>query len=183
MNLSFASLRPVSNFAAPQDLSSRPEPPGSFFHARLFYGINSRSAEGVWIAAIALTLVSIAWIWASPFTLKNARLVQRVGKKLVGHGWAEAWDASTQYTEADISPRLWTNGALPASEEFTSPLKRGFSDYKLRVGGLIEEPREFSYAQIKAMPKQEQIMCHFCVQGWSGVANGPACRCGTSWTS
>lgn len=136
----------------------------------MFYGVNSNSAEGVWIVAIALTLVSIAWIWASPFTLKNARLVQRVGKKLVGHGWAEAWDVSTQYTEADISPRLWTNGALPMSEEFTSLLKRGFSDYKLRVGGLVEEPREFSYAQIKAMPKQEQITCHFCVQGWSGVA-------------
>jgi DMSO/TMAO reductase YedYZ molybdopterin-dependent catalytic subunit len=77
---------------------------------------------------------------------------------------------STQFTEADISPRLWTNGALPVSEEYNSLLKRGFSEYKLRVDGLVEEPREFSYAQIKAMPKKEQITCHFCVQGWSGVA-------------
>jgi hypothetical protein len=136
----------------------------------MFYGVNSNGAEGSWIAAVALTLASIAWIWASPFTLKNARLVQRVGKKLVGHGWAEAWDVSCQYTEADISPRLWTNGALPVSEEFNSLLKHGFSEYKLRVDGLVEEPTEFSYAQIKAMPKQEQITSHFCVQGWSGVA-------------
>lgn len=136
----------------------------------MFHGVDSAGAEGAWIAAIALTLVSITWVWASPFTLKNARVVQRVGRKLVGHGWAEAWDVTTQYTEADISPRLWTNGVLPTSEEFTSLLKRGFSDYELRVGGLVEEVREFSYAQIKAMPKQEQITCHFCVQGWSGVA-------------
>jgi hypothetical protein len=59
-----------------------------------------------WFAAIALMVVSIAWIWASPFTLKNARLVQRVGRMLVGHGWAEAWDVPTEYTEADISPHL-----------------------------------------------------------------------------
>jgi methionine sulfoxide reductase catalytic subunit len=136
----------------------------------MFYGVDSGGAEGLWIAAVALAVVFIAWIWASPFTLRNARLVQRVGRMLVGHGWAEAWDVSTQYTEADISPRLWTNGALPVSEEFNSLLKRGFSEYKLRVDGLVEEPREFSYAQIKAMPKKEQITCHFCVQGWSGVA-------------
>lgn len=79
-------------------------------------------------------------------------------------------DVSTQYSEVDISPRLWTNGVIPVSEEFTSLLKRGFSDYKLRVDRLVEKPGEFSYAQIKAMPKQQQITCHFCVQGWSGVA-------------
>jgi len=28
----------------------------------------------------------------------------------------------------------------------------------------------FSYAELKAMPKQEQITTHFCIQGWSGVA-------------
>jgi methionine sulfoxide reductase catalytic subunit len=136
----------------------------------MFYGVDSGRAEGLWIAAIALTVVSIAWAWASPFTLKNARLVQRVGRMLVGHGWAEAWDVSTQYTEADISPRLWTNGVLPVSDAFNALLKGEFSEYKLRVAGLVEQPEEFSYAQIKAMPKQEQITCHFCVQGWSGVA-------------
>ena len=28
----------------------------------------------------------------------------------------------------------------------------------------------FSFAELKAMPKQEQITEHFCIQGWSGVA-------------
>ena len=36
--------------------------------------------------------------------------------------------------------------------------------------GLVEHPRELSFAEIKAMPKQEQITEHFCIQGWSGVA-------------
>ena len=34
----------------------------------------------------------------------------------------------------------------------------------------METPRVFSYAELKAMPKQEQITTHFCIQGWSGVA-------------
>ena len=43
-------------------------------------------------------------------------------------------------------------------------------DYKLTVGGLVTNPKEFSYAELKALPKQEQITKHFCIQGWSGVA-------------
>ena len=43
-------------------------------------------------------------------------------------------------------------------------------NYRLSVGGLVMNPREFSYAELKSMPKQEQITKHFCIQGWSGVA-------------
>ena len=46
----------------------------------------------------------------------------------------------------------------------------GFASYRLRISGLVEAPREFSLADLKAMPKQEQITTHFCIQGWSGVA-------------
>jgi DMSO/TMAO reductase YedYZ molybdopterin-dependent catalytic subunit len=35
---------------------------------------------------------------------------------------------------------------------------------------LVEAPQEFSLADLKAMPKQDQITTHFCIQGWSGVA-------------
>ncbi len=33
-------------------------------------------------------------------------------------------------------------------------------------------PQEFTLAELRAMPKQEQIATHFCIQGWSGVAKG-----------
>ena len=56
------------------------------------------------------------------------------------------------------------------SDEFKALEKDGFANYGLRVDGLVENPREFSYAELKAMPKQEQITEHFCIQGWSGVA-------------
>jgi methionine sulfoxide reductase catalytic subunit len=44
------------------------------------------------------------------------------------------------------------------------------SVYRLHIGGLVEHPQEFSFADLKAMPKQSQITTHFCIQGWSGVA-------------
>src|SRR6185437_8550600 len=82
----------------------------------------------------------------------------------------EKWNPAIQYTEQDISPHFWANGTLPESDEFKTLERDGFANYKLRVDGLVENPRAFSYAEIKAMPKQEQITEHFCIQGWSGVA-------------
>jgi DMSO/TMAO reductase YedYZ molybdopterin-dependent catalytic subunit len=32
-------------------------------------------------------------------------------------------------------------------------------------GRLVENPRVFSFAELKAMPKQVQITEHFCIQG------------------
>lgn len=85
-------------------------------------------------------------------------------------GVAEWWDPNTQYTEKDISPYFWLNGTLPHSDEFNALVKGGFASYSLRVDGLVANPREFSYAELKGIPKQEQITEHFCIQGWSGVA-------------
>src|SRR5690606_10265367 len=64
----------------------------------------------------------------------------------------------------------WVNGTLPTSNEYNALQKNDFVNYKLRVGGLVENPQTFSYEELKAMPKQEQITKHFCIQGWSGVA-------------
>ena len=85
-------------------------------------------------------------------------------------GLAERWDARSQLTEKDISPFFWPNGTMPDSKEFDDLVADGFASYRLRISGLVEAPQEFSLADLKAMPKQEQITTHFCIQGWSGVA-------------
>ena len=56
------------------------------------------------------------------------------------------------------------------SLEFDDLVAENFASYKLRVSGLVEASRDFSLADLKAMAKQEQITTHFCIQGWSGVA-------------
>lgn len=138
----------------------------------MFAGLNSDSWVGVEIFCAVLLVVIAAWYVATPFTIRHARLVQNVGKHVVGplkHA-AEAWNPVVQYPEHAISPRLWPNGREPDSDEFQALADCGYEGYELHVGGLIKHPKVFSYADLKAMPKQEQITEHFCIQGWSGVA-------------
>ena len=136
-------------------------------------GTDTSGWGGTIIAFIAIAILATIWIRVSPFTLKHARLVQGTGKFLIGwvKGLMEYWDPDTKrYTEKDISPYLWPNGLLPTSGEYKELADGGYQAYKLRVDGLVEKPQEFSLAQLKAMPKQEQITAHYCIQGWSGVA-------------
>jgi sulfoxide reductase catalytic subunit YedY len=138
----------------------------------MFAGVNNDSWTGFPLFVVAMAILAAAWLVASPFTIRHARLVQSVGGFMIG--WlkelAEWWSPSTQYTEKDISPYFWLNGTLPNSEVFNALVDNGFATYSLRVGGLVANPREFSNAVLKALPKQEQITEHFCIQGWSGVA-------------
>lgn len=136
------------------------------------FGNDTHGWMGTIVAAAVLFVLTMIWFAASPFTLKNARFVQKCGKFMVGwiKGLMELWDPKTQYTEKDIAPYLWPNGLAPTSDEFKELERNGFVDYKLRVEGLVANPREFTMAELMAMPKQTQITNHFCIQGWSGVA-------------
>lgn len=135
-------------------------------------GTDSHVITGAAIMSAMMLLLVGLWFGATPFTIKHARLVQRVGKALVDPIMRrmELWDPSTEYGEKDIAPFLWPNGKLPDSADFTALCESNFINYKLRVSGLVANPTEFTYDELKAMPKQEQITNHFCIQGWSGVA-------------
>ena len=138
----------------------------------MFAGVHDGSWSGFWLFLPAMSLLVLAWLWASPFTIRHARLVQRIGRFLIGwlKGLAETWDPRSQLTERDISPHFWPNGTMPASAEYEQLVSGGFADYRLRIGGLVEHPQVFSMRDLKSMRKREQITTHFCIQGWSGVA-------------
>jgi DMSO/TMAO reductase YedYZ molybdopterin-dependent catalytic subunit len=119
-----------------------------------------------------MAILAACWLAASPFTLRYARLVQRTGAFMTGWlmGLAEGWDPRSQLTKKDISPYFWPNGTMPDSKAFNDLVAENFAGYRLRIGGLVETPQELSLADLKAMAKQQQITTHFCIQGWSGVA-------------
>ena len=138
----------------------------------MFAGVHDGSWSGLAIFVPAITLVAVTWWLASPFTIRHARVVQMIGEFMMWpfNALTEWWDPNSQLTEKDISPYFWPNGTMPKSAEFNALVADGFKGFALRVGGLVESPKVFSYAELKAMPKQEQITTHFCIQGWSGVA-------------
>jgi len=138
----------------------------------MFAGVHDDSWSGFFVFIPAMLLVAATWWLASPFTIRHARLVQRIGAFLSRpfNSVTQSWDPTSQLTEDDVSPHFWPNGTMPDSAEFDDMVKDHFAHYRLRIGGLVENPAQYSYDDIKAMPKQEQITTHFCIQGWSGVA-------------
>ncbi|MGH9654604.1 MAG: molybdopterin-dependent oxidoreductase [Bryobacteraceae bacterium] len=138
----------------------------------MFWGGNSKGPLGFGVFCAAMLAVIVGWWLASPLTIRHARWIQTSGERFYGwlKGLTEIWNPTNQYPRKDIASYFWLNGSMPKSERFEALRKTGFADYQLRVGGLVENPRSFSYAVLKGMPKQEQVTEHFCIQGWSGVA-------------
>ncbi len=134
---------------------------------------NDDSWVGFWIFAASMVVIVIGWVAATPFTLRHPRVVQRVGFALIGPAQRlfEHLDSTPgEYTGSDISPYFWHNGHYPDSDEYKALFDGNFAAYRLRIGGLVENPVDLDVAQLRALPHQEQITQHFCIQGWSGVA-------------
>jgi len=134
---------------------------------------DGESWTGFWIFAASMVVVIVAWVAATPFTLRHPRVVQRVGYALIGpvQRLFEHVDATPgEYTEKDISPYFWHNGQYPDSDEYTALFDGNFAGYRLRIDGLVENPVELDLLQLRALAHHEQITQHFCIQGWSGIA-------------
>ena len=135
-------------------------------------GTDTRSWTGVALYIAWMLVVVAFWLVASPLTIKHPRAIQKTGRFAVGwlKGILEKTNPAATYDESDISPYFWPNGERPRSENYEALKEGGWDDYRLRVDGLVANPVELSYRQLLAMPRQEQITQHFCIQGWSGIA-------------
>lgn len=59
-----------------------------------------------------------------------------------------------KFGEKDTSPPF---RVAPDSEDYVEPAEGNFSAWRLKVGGLVECPREFSLADLKALLARTQI--------------------------
>jgi DMSO/TMAO reductase YedYZ molybdopterin-dependent catalytic subunit/thiosulfate reductase cytochrome b subunit len=134
-------------------------------------GTDTNSYLGVALYLAWMAVVVAFWLAASPLTIKYPRTVQKVGTVTVG--WLkkllERWAPKATYTKDDITDYFWPNGTLPVSDEYRNLQAGNWSDYVLRVDGLVENPLEITYAELLALPQQDQITHHFCIQGWSAI--------------
>lgn len=62
-----------------------------------------------------------------------------------------------EYSEADISPYFWHNGAFPTTDGHRRLFDSGFKDWRLKAGGLVRHPAALSLKDLRALPHQEQI--------------------------
>ena len=59
---------------------------------------------------------------------------------------------------------------MPDSEEWKKLADNHFRDYKLKIGGLVENPVELSLEELKSMNKEQNSPMQHCMQGWTGIA-------------
>ena len=98
--------------------------------------------------------------------LKSAQHLSRSAHKAITGRKAMA----QEFSEADIAPQFRSNGTLmPRDAAYRALAATGFADWKLKVGGLVGQPAEFSLAELRAMPSRTQITRHDCVEGWSAI--------------
>jgi DMSO/TMAO reductase YedYZ molybdopterin-dependent catalytic subunit len=75
-----------------------------------------------------------------------------------------------EYPPGAISSYFKPNGSIdPDDPDYVALRQRGFADWRLEVGGLVERPMKLSLADLRALPSRSQITRHDCVEGWSCI--------------
>lgn len=78
-----------------------------------------------------------------------------------------------EFAETEIRQGQRPNGSTDPRqniEEYRSLAATDFANYRLRITGLVEQPRDYSLAELRNMPSRTQITRHDCVEGWSCIA-------------
>jgi DMSO/TMAO reductase YedYZ molybdopterin-dependent catalytic subunit/thiosulfate reductase cytochrome b subunit len=131
------------------------------------------------IAFAGLVAVALFHVAATIYSRRHQRRFQQIGdgitvpvlKALLGH-----LRSRQGYLKTDISPAHRVNGYPPVSPEYKALADQGFQSWRLRVEGAVERPMEFSLEDLRRLPRQEQIVKHNCIQGWSAVAQWAGVR-------
>lgn len=86
-------------------------------------------------------------------------------RALMGQALAPEFPASA------ISSDFRANGSIsPKEPEYQALAAQKFNTWSMPVSGLVDKPREFTLADLRALPARSQITRHDCVEGWSCIA-------------
>ncbi|WP_260925326.1 molybdopterin-dependent oxidoreductase [Novosphingobium sp. 9] len=98
-------------------------------------------------------------------SLESAQDLHEATQRLFGR------DALAQeFTASQMSPNFRANGSREVADPaYQAQLARGFAQWHLAVGGLVEQPLSISLEALKTLPQRTQITRHDCVEGWSAI--------------
>ncbi len=75
-----------------------------------------------------------------------------------------------EYDPKDLSPVFRSNGtSQPDTELYRKLEASGFSQWRLKVSGLVQFPSTYSLRDLRSLPARTQITRHDCVEGWSAI--------------
>jgi len=136
-------------------------------------GLDDTRSMGLVLGLIGLVVVVVSWVTAHYISWYFPRGLQHAQKAATGPVKLMTLDRlipQQTYTREQISPHFWPNGQIPEREDWKQMEADGFKGYRLKVGGLVENPVELSLEDMRAMESEESITMHHCIQGWSGIA-------------
>ena len=132
--------------------------------------VNLSAALIVFFSGLLLLLVFNVFI--TYFTLNHRVRMRKILVSIlhpVIHGIFGRMVPHKTYQKKDISPFFRVNGYPPETEEFHALERNQYKDYRLRVGGKVANKLSLSLDDLRAMPYQDQITKHICIQGWSAI--------------
>lgn len=136
-------------------------------------GKGTSLSVAVGLFSLLVITVLIVHVWATGISLKRPRLTQnaldRIIMPLKQILFSKA-RSKQQFHRSEVSPFFRINGLPPYSKDYKELTEKNFDNYNLKVYGLVEKPSEFSLVSLRSMNKQSQITEHFCIQGWTAIA-------------
>ena len=134
---------------------------------------DSNNLSGVYIGMGIIVATAAFCFLAHWLSWRKPRFLQRFNAAINGNLWRitlNRFEPTAYYQQKDISPYFWTNGKIPSSEKWQKLAENNFKDYKLKIGGLVNNPVELSLQELKYLGMKQTITMHHCIQGWSGIA-------------
>jgi DMSO/TMAO reductase YedYZ molybdopterin-dependent catalytic subunit len=128
----------------------------------LLYGAAATAAVATAPAAadkLGLLPPDASGIWA-PGNALNYAAHRLVGKNALAR----------EFTREQISKKPFANGEPPKKGPYPQLQANNFVDWRLEVSGLVQQPKAFSLAELRAKPTSTQITHLACEEGWSYIA-------------
>ena len=136
-------------------------------------GTDDQGHVGMYLGFLGIGVVILSWFAAHYISWYHARGLQHTLKSVTYPMQLLTLNRLVprqRYSEQDISPYFWPNGKVPVREDWKRLAESNFRDFRLKIGGLVENPVELSLAEVEKLGQVEQITMHHCIQGWSGIA-------------
>ncbi len=136
-------------------------------------GTDDLRPQGMMWGFVGIGVVVLSWAAAHYLSWNHPRGLQHALKSItypMQRLTLNRLAPAQHYSEGDISPYFWPNGKLPVREDWKRLLETGFHDFRLKVGGLVDNPVELTLAELEQLGVVEHITMHHCIQGWSGIA-------------
>lgn len=133
-------------------------------------------ADHALAAAVTLAfLAGLVWLhsWATRRSLQRPRDTQRMLQHLldpVEQHVLMPLQSRQDWDRGDISVDPRPNGRPPRNPAFVALADNDFAEFRLEVSGLVEAPMSLSLDDLAALPADEHVVQHKCIQGWSYVA-------------